>query len=153
MCVFACARLFDCSAFSSVLYSFAGLVFQDAVSAITWGHKNQKLFVATGNVLHTASILTTIPTLQQLCQSMVASSLSKRESSFELTLPTRFKFALADTFNPVIKVGRRPYLSLSLSYVGTCVLVVLQGCELSGGANGCLTLNYREERGCISPDW
>ena len=74
------------------------------MTAITWGHDNQKLFVATGNVLHTASIQATIPTLQQLCKSMVASSLSKRESSFELTLPIRFKFALADTFNPVIKV-------------------------------------------------
>ena len=79
---------------------------QDPVTAITWAHDNSKMFVATSNVLHTVSISRCIPSLQQLCQSIVSSSLVNRDNSYDLILPTRFKVALAETFNPIIKVNK-----------------------------------------------
>lgn len=77
---------------------------QEPVTAITWGHHNQKLFVATGTLLHTATIQKAIPSLQQLSQNIVAGNLKCKEASFDLVLPTRFKFSLVESFKPIIQV-------------------------------------------------
>ena len=105
---------------SSHIYSLS-LPSQEPVTAITWGHHNQKLFVATGTLLHTATIQKAIPSLQQLCQNIVAGNLKCKEASFDLVLPTRFKFSLVESFKPIIQVSTisvTPFLSVvySLAY-------------------------------------
>lgn len=77
---------------------------QELVTAITWGHCDQKLFVATKNLLHVMNISREIPSLQSLCQAMIAGSLQGREESFNLVLPTKLKVAVAGCFDPLIQV-------------------------------------------------
>ena len=62
-----------------------------------------------------------IPSLQQLCQNIVAGNLKCKEASFDLVLPTRFKFSLVESFKPIIQVSTisvTPFLSVvySLAY-------------------------------------
>lgn len=45
-----------------------------------------------------------IPSLQSLCQSVIAGSLPGKEESFELMLPTKLKVAVAGCFEPIIQV-------------------------------------------------
>lgn len=71
---------------------------------VTWGHDNHKLFIATNHLLHTICIQRDIPSLQQLCQGTISSSLKERDACFDLVLPTRLKFAVAERFNSLIKV-------------------------------------------------
>jgi len=80
------------------------------VTAITWGHNDQKLFVATKNLLHSACISRGIPSLQSLCQSLIANSLPQRDDSFNLVLPTKLKVAVAESFDPTIQVCTGAYL-------------------------------------------
>lgn len=83
-----------------------GLFFlQELVTAITWGHCDQKLFVATKNLLHVMNISREIPSLQTLSQAVVAGSLQGREESFNLVLPTKLKVAVAGCFDPLIQVS------------------------------------------------
>ena len=74
------------------------------MTAITWGHNDQKLFVATKNLLHTVTIHRGIPSLQMLCQTAIASGLPGREASFDLVLPTKLKVAVAESFDSVVQV-------------------------------------------------
>ncbi len=75
------------------------------MTAITWGHCDQKLFVATKNLLHVMHISREIPSLQTLCQALIAGSLPEREESFNLVLPTKLKVAVAGCFDPLIQVS------------------------------------------------
>lgn len=60
--------------------------------------------MATKNLLHVMNISREIPSLQTLCQAMIAGSLPGREESFELVLPTKLKVAVAGCFDPLIQV-------------------------------------------------
>ena len=75
------------------------------MTAITWGHSDHKFFVATKNMLHLVNISREIPSLQSMCQALVASSLPSREESFELVLPTKLKVAVAGCYDPLLQVG------------------------------------------------
>lgn len=77
---------------------------QEPVTAITWGHCDHKLFVSTKNLLHIVNISREIPSLQTLCQAVIAGSLPGREESFDLILPTKLKVAVAGCFDPLIQV-------------------------------------------------
>ena len=60
--------------------------------------------MATKNILHSVNIHKGIPSLQSLCQAAIANSLSNREDSFDLVLPTKLKVAVAESFDPIIQV-------------------------------------------------
>ena len=77
---------------------------KELVTAITWGHCDRKLFVATKNLLHVMNISREIPSLQTFCQAVIAGSLPGREESFNLVLPTKLKVAVAGCFDPLIQV-------------------------------------------------
>lgn len=77
---------------------------QESVTAITWGHCDRKFFVATKNMLHLVNISQGIPSLQTLCQAVIAGSLPGREESFDLILPTKLKVAVAGCFDPLMQV-------------------------------------------------
>lgn len=76
------------------------------MTAIGWAHEDTKLFVATTTFLHTINIQRSIPTLQDLTKSVIAAGLNNKEASFDLLLPTRFKFGIAETFSSIIKVNK-----------------------------------------------
>lgn len=62
-----------------------------------------------------------IPSLQSLCQAMIAGSLPGREESFNLVLPTKLKVAVAGSFDPLIQV-----CTIALAVVGPGSLVSLE---------------------------
>lgn len=55
-------------------------------------------------MLHLVNISQEIPSLQSLCQAIIAGSLPGREESFDLVLPTKLKVAVAECFDPIIQV-------------------------------------------------
>ena len=55
-------------------------------------------------MLHLVNISREIPSLQSLCQTVIAGSLPGREESFELVLPTKLKVAVAGSFDKLIQV-------------------------------------------------
>ena len=42
-----------------------------------------------------------------LCQNSIAQYLPSKETSYDLVLPTKMKVAVAESFDPVIQVGKR----------------------------------------------
>ena len=77
---------------------------QKYVTALTWGHASRKLFVATGQQLHVASVEKEVPTLQALCRQALARALRDREATSELPLPSRAKGCIRETFTSTIQV-------------------------------------------------
>ena len=71
---------------------------------MTWAHGDQKLFIATKNLLHSITVHRGIPSLQSLCQKAVAQYLPARLQSYNLVLPLKLKVAVAEAFDPVIQV-------------------------------------------------
>ena len=77
---------------------------QEPITAMTWAHGDQKLFIATKNLLHSLSVHRGIPSLQSLCQKGIAQYLPGREQSYNLVLPMRMKMSVAEVFDPVVQV-------------------------------------------------
>jgi WD40 repeat protein len=101
---------------TSQLIQTLSLNTKDQVTAVTWAHNDTKLFVATGSVLHTVNLQRGIPTLQQLSKSVIAANITSREACYDLILPTRIKFYIADSFTSIIK-GHIPKENNILEYV------------------------------------
>ena len=80
------------------------IISQDPITALTWGHGDSKLFVAATQQLHTISVEKEVPSLQSLCQRVIAEALCGREKAFDLVLPTRMRVGLAERFTSVIQV-------------------------------------------------
>ena len=78
---------------------------QKYVTALTWGHANKKLFLATGQQIHVATVQRTVPTLQALCRQTIAQAIGNREASLDLNLPSRMKTNIIDTFQSAIQVS------------------------------------------------
>lgn len=78
---------------------------QEPVTAMTWAHGDQKIFIATKNLLHSLSVHKEIPPLQSLCQKAIAQFLPAREQCYSLVLPLKLKVAVAEVFDPVIQVS------------------------------------------------
>ncbi len=98
---------------------------QEPVTAITWAHADQKLFVATTNLLHSIAIHRGIPSLQSLCQMVAANALPSREASFELVLPTKLKVAVAESFDSVVQVGYHKPFDCNSERLPVCVFAQL----------------------------
>lgn len=73
-------------------------------SALTWGHNDQRLFVACSNTLHVLKIYKKIPTLSVLSQMSFKSHLPSPMCVRNFRLPERIKQELNDCFNSSLKV-------------------------------------------------
>lgn len=79
---------------------------QSPVTALTWGHNDKRLFVATGGVVHIAWVSRRVASLQLLSRLKVASSLPLGESSVpSLPLPPRIKHLISNLFAQTIRVS------------------------------------------------
>ena len=71
---------------------------------MSWGHVGRHLFVAARNQLFTVNVHQSIPSLQYLCQSVVAVNLKDKELTYDLHLPTKMKTSIVDSYSQIIQV-------------------------------------------------
>ncbi|KAL0281588.1 UNVERIFIED_CONTAM: hypothetical protein PYX00_002526 [Menopon gallinae] len=140
-----------------LLYSTYIPYSQSPVTALTWGHNDKRLFIATGGVIHIAWVSRRVASLQLLSRLKVASALPLGESSVQsLPLPPRIKHLISNLFAQTIRCcvpqsrGLREFVSRA-PVNGTrlhCTMIRHDDEHLSSGA--CYTL-YLEYLGGLVP--
>ncbi|XP_055700227.1 tubby-related protein 4 isoform X2 [Phlebotomus papatasi] len=73
------------------------------VSALTWGHNDKRIFIATGNHVHIAWVSRKIASLQLLCRLQIQSSLPSEAFLARLPLPSRIKLLIGNLFAQTIR--------------------------------------------------
>ncbi|XP_023288688.1 tubby-related protein 4 [Orussus abietinus] len=76
---------------------------QCPVSALTWGHNDRRLFVATGARVHAAWVSRRVGSLQLLSRLAVRAALSREYSVQQLPLPPRLRALVAALFASTIR--------------------------------------------------
>ncbi|XP_058812877.1 tubby-related protein 4 [Topomyia yanbarensis] len=73
------------------------------VSALTWGHNDKRIFIATGTQVHIAWVSRRVASLQLFCRLQVQSSLSSETMLPKLPLPGRIKALIGNLFAQTIR--------------------------------------------------
>ncbi|XP_068087957.1 tubby-related protein 4 [Hyperolius riggenbachi] len=76
---------------------------QRPITSICWGHRDSRLFLASGPALYVVRVEHRVASLQLLCQQAIASSLRDDKDISKLTLPPRLCSYLTTAFIPTIK--------------------------------------------------
>ncbi|KAL2714540.1 tubby-related protein 4-like isoform X1 [Vespula squamosa] len=76
---------------------------QCPVSALTWGHNDRRLFVATGARVHAAWVSRRVGSLQLLSRLAVRAALTRESSVQQLPLPPRLRASVAALFASTIR--------------------------------------------------
>lgn len=74
------------------------------VSALTWGHSDKRLFIATGNQVHIAWVSRKVATLQLLCRLQVQNCIGSELMVPKLPLPSRIKSLITNMYSQTIRV-------------------------------------------------
>ena len=77
---------------------------QHLFSALTWGHNDQRLFVACSATLHILRVFKEIPKFSLLAQMCVKSQLKEAIQADNLCLPQRLVQQIKHCFSSTIKV-------------------------------------------------
>lgn len=75
------------------------------VSAITWGHNDKRLFIATGTQVHIAWVSRRVASLQLLCRLQIQASVGSELLLPLLPLPSRIKSLIGNLFAQTIRVS------------------------------------------------
>lgn len=75
------------------------------VSALTWGHSDKRLFIATGNQVHIAWVSRKVATLQLLCRLQVQACIGSEFMVPKLPLPSRIKSLITNMYSQTIRVS------------------------------------------------
>jgi len=73
------------------------------VTALTWGHNDKRIFIATGSQVHIGWVSRKIASLQLLCRLKIHQTLRSQEQVEVLPLPCRLKSLLSSLFTQSIK--------------------------------------------------
>ncbi|XP_023034582.1 tubby-related protein 4 isoform X2 [Drosophila willistoni] len=73
------------------------------VSAITWGHNDKRLFIATGTQVHIAWVSRRVASLQLLCRLEIQASVGSETLLPLLPLPSRIKSLIGNLFAQTIR--------------------------------------------------
>lgn len=76
-----------------------------AVSAITWGHNDKRLFIATGTQVHIAWVSRRVASLQLLCRLQIQTCILSELLVPKLPLPSRIKSLIGNLFAQTIRVN------------------------------------------------
>ncbi|TRY87180.1 hypothetical protein DNTS_031717 [Danionella cerebrum] len=76
---------------------------QRAISALCWGHRDSRVFLACGAALYVLRVEHRVASLQMLCQQGIASTLRDEKELPKLSLPPRLASYLASAFAPTVK--------------------------------------------------
>ncbi|XP_055849597.1 tubby-related protein 4 isoform X3 [Episyrphus balteatus] len=74
-----------------------------AVSALTWGHNDKRLFIATGTQVHIAWVSRRVASLQLLCRLQIQASIGTELTLPLLPLPSRIKSLIGNLFAQTIR--------------------------------------------------
>lgn len=88
----------------ALLYSTRIPSTTSAVTALTWGHNDKRLFIATGTQVHIAWVSRRIASLQLLCRLEVQSCIGSELLVPKLPLPSRIKLLIGTLFAQTIRV-------------------------------------------------
>lgn len=75
------------------------------VSAMTWGHSDKRLFIATGTQVHIAWVSRKVAALQLLCRLQVQACIGSETMVPQLPLPARIKSLIANMYSQTIRVS------------------------------------------------
>ncbi|XP_053682463.1 tubby-related protein 4 isoform X2 [Sabethes cyaneus] len=73
------------------------------VTALTWGHNDKRIFIATGTQVHIAWVSRRVASLQLFCRLQVQASLSSEAMLPKLPLPGRIKALIGNLFAQTIR--------------------------------------------------
>ncbi|XP_017478424.1 PREDICTED: tubby-related protein 4 [Rhagoletis zephyria] len=73
------------------------------VSALTWGHNDKRLFIATGTQVHIAWVSRRIASLQLLCRLQIQSCIGSERTLPLLPLPSRIRSLIGNLFAQTIR--------------------------------------------------
>ncbi|XP_053946460.1 tubby-related protein 4 isoform X1 [Anastrepha ludens] len=73
------------------------------VSALTWGHNDKRLFIATGTQVHIAWVSRRIASLQLLCRLQIQASIGSERTLPLLPLPSRIRSLIGNLFAQTIR--------------------------------------------------
>lgn len=76
----------------------------NAVSAMTWGHNDKRLFIATGTQVHIAWVSRKVASLQLLCRLQIQACIGSELLLPKLPLPSRIKTLIGSLFAQTIRV-------------------------------------------------
>ncbi|XP_064474099.1 tubby-related protein 4-like isoform X2 [Ornithodoros turicata] len=76
---------------------------QNPVTAMTWGHNDKRLFVATGSIIHIGWVTRRIASLQLLSRLTLHRSLADEDAVHRLPLPRRLRALVASLFGQTFK--------------------------------------------------
>uniref|UniRef100_A0A336MJ24 CSON000520 protein n=1 Tax=Culicoides sonorensis TaxID=179676 RepID=A0A336MJ24_CULSO len=127
------------------------------VSALTWGHNDKRIFIATGTVVHIAWVSRRVASLQLLCRLQIQSSLSCEQYLSILPLPVRLKSLISNLFAQTIRCcvpdlkSLREFVSRPPSYSTRLHCTMIRHDDESNQSSGtCYTL-YLEFLGGLVP--
>jgi hypothetical protein len=75
------------------------------LTALTWGHNDKRLFLATGCYIHVAWVHKTVASLQFLAQQAIKSCLKDENAVQKTPLPAALRFNVGSLFSTTIKVS------------------------------------------------
>lgn len=95
------------------------------VSAITWGHNDKRLFIATGTQVHIAWVSRRVASLQLLCRLQIQASVGSEMLLPLLPLPSRIKSLIGNLFAQTIRVSPSAYNCFQLILIHVPTAAVL----------------------------
>ena len=110
---------------------------QSPVTALTWGHNDRRIFVATGNQVHIAWVSRRVASLQLICRLKIQQCLASEALLPKLPLPARIKSLIGNLFAQTIRccvpeikslrdfVSRPPACSTRLHCTMVSVLIIM----------------------------
>jgi hypothetical protein len=81
---------------------------QHPVTALTWGHNDRRIFVATGPEVHIAWVSTRISSLQLICSLQIYKEIAQgsKQTVYQLPLPNRIRQIISKLFMHTIRVSK-----------------------------------------------
>lgn len=82
-------------------------VLQRPITTLCWGHRDSRLFLASGPALYILRVEHRVASLQLLCQQGIATAVKEEKDVAKLTMPSRLGSYVTAAFIPTIKVSGR----------------------------------------------
>lgn len=82
---------------------------QRPITNLCWGHRDSRLFLASGPALYILRVEHRVASLQLLCQQGIATAVKEEKDVAKLTMPSRLGSYVTAAFIPTIKVTWRRF--------------------------------------------